>query len=85
MQVVVPAYGKVWYDDKAKANILSLSNLVKKYRIPYDSHKDDALTVHTNRGMIKFIINKQELYVFKTTYTTENSNVVTTVEENMLG
>ena len=30
IQVMVPDYGKVCYDDKAIANILSLTNLVNK-------------------------------------------------------
>ena len=50
----------------------------------YDSHKGDDLSVHTNIGVIKFRRNKQGLYVFNNTYTTENSNIVTTVEENMV-
>ena len=38
MQSMVPNYGKVWYDDKSIANIFSLTNLFKKYRVAYDSH-----------------------------------------------
>ena len=67
IQVMVPDYGRVRCDDMVIANIFSLTNLVKKYRIVYDSHKDDALTVHTNRGIIKFRKNKQGMYVFNTT------------------
>ena len=85
IQAVVPDYGKFWYEDKSIANIFSLNNLVKKYRVTYDSHQDGSFTVHTNIGIIQFIRNKQGLYVFKTTYNTEISNVVTTVEENIVG
>ena len=70
MQAVVPDYGKLCYDDKSVANILSLPNLVNKYRVTYDSHQDDAFNVHTNRGITKFRRNKQGLYVFNPTYTT---------------
>ena len=70
MQAVVVDYVKLWYDDKSIANILSLNNLVKKFRVTYDSHQDDYLTIHTNRGSIKFKRNKQELQVFNPTYTT---------------
>ena len=80
MKGVVPDYGKVWCHYKAIENIFSLTNLVKKFRFAYDSHKDDALVVHTNIIIIKFRRNNQGLYVFNTKYTTENSNVVTTVE-----
>ena len=85
MQAMVPDYDKVWYDDKSIANIFSLTNLVKKYIVTYKSNKDDTFTVCTNRGFIKLRRNKRRLYVFKPTYTTENSNVVTTVEVNVVG
>ena len=35
--------------------------------------------------MIKFRRNKQGINLFKSTYTTENPNVVTTVEEDIVG
>ena len=81
---MVPEYGKVWYDDKSKADILSLTNLVKKYRFTYESHQDYTFTAHTNRGIINSRTNKQGKCFFNPTYTTENYNVVTTAEENML-
>ena len=80
IQEILPDYGKMWYDDKAVANIFSLTNLVNKYRVAYESHQEDAFSVRTNKGIIKFSRNKQGLYVFKPIYTTENSNVVTTVK-----
>ena len=59
MQGMVPDYVKVCYVDKAIENIFSLTNLVKKYRVTYDSHQYDAFAVHTNRGIIKFSKNKK--------------------------
>ena len=85
IKVMVPDYGKLWYDNRAIANIFSLAKLVNKYRVAYDLHKDNGFTVHTNRGIIKFKRKKEGLYVFNTPYTTEIFNVVTTVEENMVG
>ena len=85
MQAIVPEYGKVWYDNNSIENILSPTNLVKKYRVAYDSHKDSAFTVNTNIGIIKFSRNKKGKYVCKTTCTTENYNIITTVEGNMVG
>ena len=82
---MVPYYGKVWYDDKFIANILSLTNLVHNYIVFYDSYQYNYFTVHTNIGSIKLRRNKQCLYVFKPTYTTSKSNVVTIVEVNMVG
>ena len=80
MKMMVPDYGKIWYYDKAISNILSLKNLVNKFRVTYNSHQDDAFNIQTNIGIIKFRRDKKGLYVFKNTYTTENSNVFTTVE-----
>ena len=85
MQAMVSDYGKLWYEDKDIANIFSLTNLVNKYRVTYDSHQDDDFTVHASRGISKFRRNKQGIYVFNPTYTTENSNVVTAVEANVVG
>ena len=85
MQAMVLYYGKVWYDDKATEIILFPTNLVKKYRVTYDSHQYYSFTVNTNRGIIQLRRNKQGVYVFNTTYTTETSNFVTTPEENMVG
>ena len=80
IQEMVPDYGKLWYDDKSIANIFSITIFFKKYIFTYESYQDDTFTVHNNRGIVKLRINKQGLYVFKSTYTTENSNLVTAVE-----
>ena len=82
MQEIVPDYVKVRYEDRDIANIFSLTNLVKKKGVTYESHQYDAFSIHTNRGIIKLSRNKQGLYVFNPTYTTANS-IFTTVEENM--
>ena len=78
-KAIVPDY------DKVIANILSPANLVRKYRVAYDSHQDYAFAVHAYRGVIRFSRNKQGLYFFKPTYTTENSKFVAPMEENMVG
>ena len=83
--VMVPDYGKLWYDDNTIDNIFALINLFKKYIVPYDSYQYDDFVVHTNIGIIKFRRNKQGQYAFKPAYTTENFNVFTRVEENMFG
>ena len=40
-QATLPGYGMVWFDPNGIANILSLSNIKKKYRVTFDSHTDD--------------------------------------------
>ena len=54
MQAMVPDYGKVRCDDNVMENIFSLTNLVSRYRVACDSHKDDPVTVKTTRDIIKF-------------------------------
>ena len=39
MQEIVPDYGKVRYEDRNIANIFSLTNLVKKKGVTYESHQ----------------------------------------------
>jgi hypothetical protein len=39
-------YGKVWYSAKAITNILSLKNVVKQYRVTYDSDEGLFFVVH---------------------------------------
>ena len=68
---MVPDYGKVWYGDKSIENISSLTNFLKKYKFTYESHQYYALAVQTNIGITNFRRNKQGVYVFKPTYTTE--------------
>ena len=81
----MPDYGEVWYDKDAIANIFALSNLVTKYRVTFDSDKENAFNVYTKQGNMKFSTNEQGLYVFKPNYTTATNNLVATVEENMTG
>ena len=59
---MVLEYGKVCYDDKGVANIFSLTNLVNKYRLTYNSYKYDDFTAHANIGIIKFRRNRQGIY-----------------------
>jgi len=40
-------YGDVWYHPDAITNILSLSNVKRKYIVTYDSSKENSFLVHT--------------------------------------
>ena len=57
-----PGIGKVWYDPNAVANIISFAELVKKYRITYDSYDKDAFTVHVKGRPVKFRKTLSGLY-----------------------
>jgi hypothetical protein len=51
---ILPGYGKVWYSDKAMTKIFSLANTEKKHQVTFDSKKESAFTVHTDKGDLKF-------------------------------
>ena len=84
-QAKVPDYRTVWFDKDAIANIFALTNLIKKYRVTFDSNQEGAFLVYTLTGLMRFLGNKQGRYVFKPEYKTAESHVVATVPENMLG
>ena len=88
---VLPNYGPVTFNQDAVANILSLGNLSDKYRVTYDSAKEDAFLVHTPEKMVKFERTPSNLYAFTPTYHKDKVimksqqkeyNMLTTVEEN---
>ena len=75
-QVKVPDYGTVWFDKDSIANIFPLTNLIKKYRVTFDSEQENTFVVYTSRGQMKFSGNKQGLYVFKPEYKTGETHLV---------
>jgi hypothetical protein len=60
----LPGYGKVWYNPKGYANILSLSNVGKNSKIIYDSSKNDGFKIYKIYGKIlQFKKNNKGLYI----------------------
>jgi hypothetical protein len=55
----------LWYDETAIAKIFGLSDLKKKHRITFDSEKEDAFIVHTDKLNMKFKCNPKGLYTFE--------------------
>lgn len=84
-QAKVPDYGTVWFDQDAIANIFALINLIKKYRVTFDSKKENAFLVYTPTGLMRFEGNKQGLHVFKPEYKIAESHVVATVTISGIG
>jgi hypothetical protein len=76
-KAILPGYGKVWYADTAMTNVFSLANMERKYHITYDSMKESAFTVHTEKG-------PENLYYFKPKIPELKiqRNLVQTVQEN---
>ena len=42
----LPQWGEVWFNDKAIPNIFSYVKMADRYRITYDSEREDAFIVH---------------------------------------
>ena len=84
----VPGYGTVWFDEKAIANIFGLSDLKKKYRVTYDSDKEDAFIVHMENGKtVEFKCNPDGLYHHEVSqdFVSKESHLISTVNENRMG
>ena len=64
-QATVPGFGNVWFHEDAIANIFGFGDLVSKYRITYDSEKEDAFLVHMEHKTVKFTRTPEGLYQFK--------------------
>ena len=56
-------HGWVWYHPDAITNILSLKNVKRKYRVTFDSEKDDCFVVHKPDRQILFREHPSGLYV----------------------
>ena len=67
-KATLPGYKTdVWYDSKASTNILSLTNMIKQYRVTYDS-KDEAFIIHRQKAKLPnmvFCEHKSGLHVYK--------------------
>ena len=61
----VPEYGEVWFNEEALVNLFGLQDLVRRYRVTFDSDRENAFTVHMPHGQVKFKANQEGLYVYK--------------------
>ena len=77
-------YGDVWFAPNGVANILSLSNLAKKFRITYDSATDDGFIVHKPDGVNQhFVQSPHGLFYLDTEKSQANSTLlINTVKNN---
>jgi hypothetical protein len=87
LQATFPGYGKVWFDPNGIANILSLSNVKKEYRVTFDSSLDDTFHVHKPDGSTKSFVALKDgggLYYLDTNKQSmvHGTSFVTMVEEN---
>ena len=71
----LPGLGPVPFDPKSLTNILALGLLAEEYRVVMDSAVENAFTVFTEHGPVKFICNDQKLYVHVPTRLPKDSGV----------
>ena len=64
LQASVKDFGMVWFMKHALTNIFSLCNMVKKYRVTFDSAVlDNAFFVHLPDRKVRFGANDQGIYI----------------------
>ena len=91
-QAMVPGFGRVWFDERAIANIFSMQDLKQQHHIYYDSDVEDAFFVHKRgKSPVKFKCTSQGIYSFTVPVCHEGeieaaeSHLVDTVKENRKG
>ena len=60
----VKGFGVANHDPTHMANIMGFSHMAKKYRVTYDSSKEDEFLIHTDQGIIKFV-REGRLYTYE--------------------
>ena len=65
LQADLPGLGTAWYDSDQITNVLGFAHLKDKYRITYDSDKEDAFLVHLPDKILKFERTPEGLYAYK--------------------
>jgi len=70
----VPLFGQAWFKPKSITNMISMSEIVDKYHVTFDSQKVDAFVVHLPAKDIEFIWSINGLYYYKPTEI-QNANV----------
>ena len=61
----LPQWGEVWFNENAITNIFSYAEMADRYRITYDSTKDDAFVVHLPNKSVRYERIGNNLYVYK--------------------
>jgi hypothetical protein len=77
----VPDWGEVWHDPKGIVNILSLENMIKRYRVTFDSDIEPVFRVHTEAGIVNYIMSPEGLFYHAPKYRIA-TQCAATVSEN---
>jgi Reverse transcriptase (RNA-dependent DNA polymerase) len=83
----LPGYGRVWYCQNAIANILSLHNVSRRYRVEFNSKEGNQFVVTKDDGKMNvFRVSANGLYYYDVNAAAAMDNnatvLVTTVNEN---
>ena len=80
----LPGYGEVWFHPEGIANILSLYNLTKKFRVTFDSANEDGFVVHKADGHHQYFKPSNDgLYYLNTDVRQKDSTLLlNTVKKN---
>ena len=63
---IMPGFtGTMYANDSLMATIFAMRDLIKQYRVTFDSEKEDAFNVHTENGLMNFQASKEGLYAYK--------------------
>jgi hypothetical protein len=77
----LPGYGTVWYDPDGISNILSMSRVIQKYRVSFDSEQGNTFFVTKPDGTtFEFIQSGAGLYYLDTS--NRGVAIVSTVAQN---
>ena len=61
----VPAYGRVFFNDKAITNLFSMKDLIQKGRVEFDSAIENAFRIMVGGKSMKFIADEKGLYILE--------------------
>ena len=61
----VDKFGKVWYNKNSLTNIFSLAEMASKYKVTFDSEKENAFVIHMQNKEVKFNMMRNGLYGMK--------------------
>jgi hypothetical protein len=61
-ECTVKGVGQAYFDQEGLVNVLSLAKIEQQHRVIYDSAKESAFLVHTNKGIVKFNCSPEGLY-----------------------
>ena len=76
----VPGFREVMFSEDAIANLFALNELCQKYRVVFDSEKENAFIVHLSKDRkIKFPVNSQGLYTYNPLEDQQNNEVVNNI------